>query len=211
MGDAQDFSDYVLPDSVSHLLHRALQLAEERFAVLAHTSGLTLRQFAVLAAISANPGLSQADLVRATSIDRSTLADIASRLELRGFITRSRAEDQRANAVRLTAQGGALLQTTVKHAHAADAAVLDLLSPSKGKSFVATLSRLAERAEEQAAAREKHQRKAARRQARHEAKTREKDDGGRKAKGGKKKRERAERSAAKRKAPATPDDTFRPA
>ena len=69
-------------------------------------SSLTPRQYMVLTAVDQEEGLSQTDLVNRTGIDRSTLADMISRMIKHGLLTRRRtAEDARANSVRLTAQG----------------------------------------------------------------------------------------------------------
>jgi DNA-binding MarR family transcriptional regulator len=142
---------FELSSSASHLLHRAEQLAADRFAELAGEA-VTLRQFAVLAAIAENPGLSQSDLVRATGIDRSTLADMMNRLVKRGLVSRSASKtDARAYAVRLTAAGGALFRSTLQHARAADEAVLERLAQTKRKNFLSTLATLARLAEEAAA------------------------------------------------------------
>lgn len=195
MAEITDTSVFALSGSASHLLQRALQLAEDRFAVLARASGLTLRQFAVLAAVQSAPGLSQSDLVRATSIDRSTLADMMNRLERRNLVTRTQAvDDARAYAVRLTPAGMAALQASVTHAKAADAAILDLLSAPKQKALVATLNRIARRADEAAERQLRAERKAARRQARREAEARDK------AEGVKKKKKRRKRAVASRRA-----------
>ena len=68
-------------------------------------SGLTQRQFTVLAAAGAADGVSQSDLVRATGIDRSTLADLVARMIAKGLLERERsATDARANTVRLSAR-----------------------------------------------------------------------------------------------------------
>ena len=66
-----------LDRSPSHLLHRALQRALDIYAEEFGENAITQRQFAVLAAANAREGATQADLVRVTGIDRSTLADIA--------------------------------------------------------------------------------------------------------------------------------------
>lgn len=88
------------------LLHRANQIATERFAGAVGDSELTPRQVQVLAAIEAHEGVSQTDIVNATGIDRSTLADIMRRLLKRGLILRRRTqEDARAYAVKLTDAG----------------------------------------------------------------------------------------------------------
>ena len=58
------------------------------------------------AAIAENPGLSQSDLVRATGIDRSTLADMMNRMQKRGWVLRTASvSDARALSVRLAAAG----------------------------------------------------------------------------------------------------------
>ncbi len=193
MADSTDNEAFALARSTSHLLHRAQQLAADRFAVLVGEDGVTQRQFEVLAAISETPGLSQSDLVRATSIDRSTLADIANRMEKRGWITRTTsAADARANAVRLAPAGASLLAAALNHAKAADAAVLDALPKSKRKAFQETLLRLARVTGDAVEAAEKAARKADRKRSKLEARSargklekakKKKNDAARKARG----------------------------
>src|SRR5688572_9260553 len=86
--DSAESEPFKLTTSASHLLHRAEQLATDRFVQLVGDS-ITLRQFAVLVAISEQPGLSQNDLVRETGIDRSTLADMMKGMEKRGWVVRT--------------------------------------------------------------------------------------------------------------------------
>ena len=74
-----------LNTSPSHLLHRAQQIAANHSAAALKSAGLTLRQFSVLSALSGNEGVSQSDLVNATGIDRSTLADMVARMEAGGM------------------------------------------------------------------------------------------------------------------------------
>ncbi|MGD9965118.1 MAG: MarR family winged helix-turn-helix transcriptional regulator [Hyphomonadaceae bacterium] len=162
-GEAEGFR---LASSPSHLLHRAEQLASVRFTQLVGDS-ITLRQFAVLAAIAESPGLSQSDLVRATGIDRSTLADMMARMEKRGWVMRSPSSaDARAYSVLLGQAGGTMLSATAHHARAADAAILDLLPRTKARAFLATLTKLARLAEAAAEKAERAQRKLAKKQAR---------------------------------------------
>jgi DNA-binding MarR family transcriptional regulator len=97
-----------LEQSPSHLLHRALQRALDIYAEEFGDGGVTQRQFAVLAAADERAGATQADLVRITGIDRSTLADMARRMIGKGLLERERSNlDARANAVRLTEAGRA--------------------------------------------------------------------------------------------------------
>ena len=85
-------AEFSLDRSASHLLHRAQQFAAEKFEGMGAID-ITLRQFAVLAAIQENEGCSQSDLVKSTGIDRSTLADMVQRMEKRGLIARAAAAD----------------------------------------------------------------------------------------------------------------------
>lgn len=176
MTDGPESESYRLANSASHLLHRAEQLAAERFSQLVGES-ITLRQFAVLAAIAETPGLSQSDLVRATGIDRSTLADMMPRMEKRGWVSRTTSTlDARAVSVTLAPAGAQILTGATHHARAADAAILDLLPRTKRKSFLNTLTKLAKLSDEAAAKAERTARREAKRQARQRRqKTKSKD------------------------------------
>lgn len=137
---------YQLSLSASHLLHRAQQMADDRFVQVAGTK-TTPRQFAVLAAIAENPGRSQTDLVAATGIDRSTLADMIDRMEGRNWIIRVTSKsDARAKAVTLAAPGRAAFAACVAAARAADEAVLDALPRTERKAFLDALAKLAQAA-----------------------------------------------------------------
>ena len=133
-----------LAASPSHLMHRALQLALDIYAEEAGPGGLTQRQFAVLEAVSRKAGLTQTDLVRATGIDRSTLADLVARMTARGLLQRERsALDARAKAVWLSPEGEAALATARPRVEAADKRIMGLLPKGKRKAFVDILAALA--------------------------------------------------------------------
>lgn len=143
-----------LDASPSHLLHRALQLALDYYAAEQGDSAITQRQYAVLAACADHEGATQADLVRITGIDRSTLADMAARMIAKGLLARERsAKDARANAVRLTDQGREALELARPKAQAADARLLKLLSGGgKRTAFTGLLKDLVRGGEEAAMA-----------------------------------------------------------
>jgi DNA-binding MarR family transcriptional regulator len=129
-----------LERSPSHLLHRALQLALDIYAEETGPDALTQRQYAVLAAVAAHEGLTQTDLVHATGIDRSTLADLVARMIGKSLIARERsAADARANTVRLTDTGRAALAATGPRVAAADARILKLLPARKRDTFLGVL------------------------------------------------------------------------
>ena len=137
-------SDGGLSQSVTHLLHRVLQLALDYHAEASGPAGLTQRQYTVLAAAGAADGVSQSDLVRATGIDRSTLADLVARMISKGLLERERsATDARANTVRVSEAGKLALAEGGKPAAHSDERLLELLPPKKRESFLKTLSTLA--------------------------------------------------------------------
>ena len=133
-----------LAQSPSHLMHRALQLALDIYAEEAGSDGPTQRQFAVMEAVAAKEGLTQTDLVRATGIDRSTLADLVSRMTAKGLLARERSTiDARAKAVRLSPEGLALLEAARPRVAAADKRIMALLPKNRRDGFLEMLSDLA--------------------------------------------------------------------
>ena len=80
MAKATHSASPALERSPSHLLHRALQLALDIYAEETGADAVTQRQFAVLTAVMSHEGCTQSDLVKATGIDRSTLAELVARL-----------------------------------------------------------------------------------------------------------------------------------
>ncbi|MDI1280418.1 MAG: DNA-binding MarR family transcriptional regulator [Brevundimonas sp.] len=138
-----------LSGSPSHLMHRALQLALDIYATETGPDGLTQRQFAVLEAVSQKSGLTQTDLVRATGIDRSTLADLVARMTTRGLLDRERSTiDARAMAVRLSEAGAVALEAARPRVEAADKRIMALLPKGKREGFLALLAGLASAADE---------------------------------------------------------------
>lgn len=130
-----------LEQSPSHLLHRALQRALDIYVDEFGETGITQRQYAVLAAADEHEGATQADLVRITGIDRSTLADMARRMIGKGLLERERSNvDARANAVRLTEEGRLALADARPKMAQADARLLKLISGGGRRSaFVGLL------------------------------------------------------------------------
>ena len=141
-----------LGGSVTHLLHRALQLALDYHSEAAGPGAITQRQYTVLAAAAAHDGLTQNDLVRATGIDRSTLADLVARMLAKGLLVRERsATDARANSVRLSDAGRTALTAGATPANAADNRLLASLSAKKRDGFIKALATLTADAPEKSA------------------------------------------------------------
>jgi DNA-binding MarR family transcriptional regulator len=138
-----------LAESPSHLMHRVLQLALDIYSEEAGADGPTQRQFAVMEAVAAKSGLTQTDLVRATGIDRSTLADLVSRMTTKGLLERERsAVDARAKAVTLSETGKTLLESARPRVEAADKRIMALLPKGKREGFLELLADLANAADE---------------------------------------------------------------
>jgi DNA-binding MarR family transcriptional regulator len=145
-------SEFRLSESPAHLLRRAEQYAAEIFLKASHVNGITLRQTVLLAAITEAEGASQSDLVRATGVDRSTLAEMMARMERKGLIARSASEeDGRAKSVSLTPEGRARLQAAVPAMRQVDAALVAAQPRNKRASFRQTLTALASAADAAAA------------------------------------------------------------
>ncbi|MDP3736211.1 MAG: MarR family transcriptional regulator [Hyphomonadaceae bacterium] len=141
--------EFKLSASPSHLLRRADQYAAEIFMKAGLTDGVTLRQTVLLAAIAELEGASQSDLVRATGIDRSTLAEMMLRMEKRGLIARSAAaDDLRAKSVKLSRSGRDHLEAALPAMRSVDAALLASLSRARRTGFTAALQSLADAADE---------------------------------------------------------------
>lgn len=138
-----------LDESPSHLLHRVLQIALDIYNAEAGEGALSQRQYAVLKALEGAEGLSQTDLVKVTGIDRSTLADLVSRMLAKNLVVRERSvTDARANLVQIADAGKTALTDMEPRVLAADEKILALLSPPKRDSFVKLLRKLTHAREE---------------------------------------------------------------
>jgi len=136
-------ASYDLSNSLSHLLHRAQQFAADRFAEAVGNYPITQRQFAVLNGVAADEGLTQTDLVKATGIDRSTLAELVGRMTARKLLKRTRAKDDaRANTVSLTAAGRAMIKRALPKVRAADQAIANSLAKTQRGAFVSSLKKI---------------------------------------------------------------------
>jgi len=148
MAKAEKATVAALERSPSHLLHRALQLALDIYGEEVGPGALTQRQYAVLAAVAADEGLTQTDLVRATGIDRSTLADMIARMIDKGYLGRERSiTDARAKTVRLTEMGREALDDALPKVAGADARILGYLTAGKRDAFITALSALSKAGE----------------------------------------------------------------
>jgi DNA-binding MarR family transcriptional regulator len=130
--------------SFSHLLKRAVQYSVHLYMEEVGQTGMTHRQFTVLSAVDSNDGKSQTELVKITGIDRSTLADLVSRLMAQGYLQRRRSkEDARTNAIRLTPVGKKMLKTAQTGADEIDKRMLATFSAADRRTILECLGQLA--------------------------------------------------------------------
>ena len=105
---------------------------------------LTGPQFAVLTAVDIYPGVDQGSLASSGALDRSTMADIARRLEDRGLLIRQTAEhDGRRKLLYLSEDGVRTLRDVDKRAKQLDAKLLVGYPAADRKRLVAELTKLA--------------------------------------------------------------------
>ena len=138
-------NDYALNGSLIHLLHRASQVANDKFSSHAELGDLTARQFVVLAAVADSDGGSQTTLVERTGVDRSTLADVIRRLQSKGLVSRKRMkQDARAYSVRLTEAGRRMLDAARPIARRVDTQILGAIAAPKRADLAESLRLIAD-------------------------------------------------------------------
>ncbi len=114
--DGQQADD--LMQHPGHLLRRAVQVMNLLWAEeVSHT--ITSPQFAALNALYAEPNLDQRTLGQRISLDRSTMAEVVSRLCDRGLIRTQRDQrDGRRKTITLTTRGLHTVQHLIPRTHA---------------------------------------------------------------------------------------------
>jgi DNA-binding MarR family transcriptional regulator len=126
--------------SILHLLRRVDQCATQLYSDETSDNDLTLRQLAIMTAISREENLSQTDLVTITGIDRSTVAGIVSRLIRKGLLERRRSPvDGRAYCVRLSKRGLKAVAGADRLYTRIEKKLLSGLPAAEANQFVSTL------------------------------------------------------------------------
>ena len=130
MGDLRE----VLPHTGS-LIRRAQQRHVAEWNRLV-SSTITSVQFAALAVLDHSPGASQRELGDALEMDRSTIADLAARLERHGLVEREQdLTDRRRYILRLTVLGKSELERLRPLADKVEEALTQSLSATQLKQL----------------------------------------------------------------------------
>jgi DNA-binding MarR family transcriptional regulator len=101
--------------------------------------GLTISQMNILVAASYLGQAKQQDICKALHLEKSTLSRDLARMRERGWITESPGDDGRSSLLRVTAQGGKLLQRAIPAWRQAQQQATALL----GEREIAAISRAA--------------------------------------------------------------------
>ncbi|MFW3168800.1 MarR family winged helix-turn-helix transcriptional regulator [Geodermatophilus sp. CPCC 206100] len=134
-----------LHGTLGHLVRRAQQVHTALFTeeLDGHLTG---PQYAVLSALAAGAPLSQREVGRLASLDKSTTADIVSRLERNGWLRRRRSpQDARRNLLELTGSSRAALESVTGKVARVQERLLAVLDEADRGSFVDLLGRVAYR------------------------------------------------------------------
>ncbi|MEW2395480.1 MarR family winged helix-turn-helix transcriptional regulator [Streptomyces sp. NPDC046862] len=106
---------------------------------------LTGPQFAVLQTVEANPGRDQRSMAAAVSLDTSTMADVARRLEIRGLLARRPdAADGRRKLLHLTDAGSQALREANDRARMLGKILLESFDETERAPLMAALQALAD-------------------------------------------------------------------
>jgi len=129
-----------LMEHPGHLLRRAVQamnlLWDEE---VSHT--ITSPQFATLNALYSEPDLDQRTLGQRVSLDRSTMAEVVSRLSDRGLIRTERdSRDGRRKTITLTSKGLHTVQQLIPRTHAMTARLVAPLDAGQRRVLLQLLT-----------------------------------------------------------------------
>lgn len=104
---------------------------------------LTPGSFGMLALVQANPGITQNQLARAFSIDKSTLTPALNRLEKRGLIVREPlANDRRFNVLRIAPAAQARINEFLERVARFESRMTARLGTEKARLLIALLCEL---------------------------------------------------------------------
>jgi DNA-binding MarR family transcriptional regulator len=137
---AQEPAAMPIHDEPGHLIRRAQQLAVARFHAV-HGRETTPIQYAILRTLQESPGIDQVTLAQKIALDTSSTADIATRLETKGWIER-KVLPRRQRSLCLTAEGERVLLAMQPGIERVYQAVLKNLEPAEQDAFMRLLRKL---------------------------------------------------------------------
>lgn len=132
-----------LPGLLGHLLRRAHTRMLLDFAESTHDYAITSGEFALLCLVEANPGITLGQLATAAALDKSTLSPAMRKLTGRGLVERQAVRgDRRAQALRLSAAGQALLPEIMARVQVHEARLASPLTNTERGALMRLLRKL---------------------------------------------------------------------
>ena len=128
---------------VEYRLVRLADRLERRFALALEPTGLSPRQFSVLAVLTESPGITNAELARAVLTTPQSMHTLLEQLERRGLVERGPQRGRgRAAPVRPTERGRGLLSLASGRVDALEAETRAWLGESEHRHLLRLLDRL---------------------------------------------------------------------
>ena len=142
---AADSTPFDLLDYVPYLINRVAVGMVKSLAPHLKRYGLDIQTWRILAVILAHAECRFGDLARITSIEISTLSRIVARMQRDGLLRcRPLESDSRTFLASLTPKGRALALRVLPSAYAAEAAMVEGLTPTEITAFTRTLHKMYE-------------------------------------------------------------------
>ncbi|MFT4265704.1 MAG: MarR family transcriptional regulator [Xenophilus sp.] len=126
-----------LYDQPGHLIRRAQQIAVALFREVLGPE-VTPVQYAILRMLQEKPGIDQVTLAKWVALDTSTTADIATRLETKGWIVREMLPRRQRKLI-LTPAGEAMLTEFVPNVHELRSRMMADFEPEEQLEFTRLL------------------------------------------------------------------------
>jgi len=128
-------------DQPGHLIRRAHQIAVSMFYTTVGYD-VTPIQYAVLRILQDHPGIDQVTLARYCALDTSTAADLAVRLEERGWVKRMMPmKSKRFRVLHLTPAGVVLLKKLVPSVYMMNRRLVQPLNKDEQRTFLRLLKK----------------------------------------------------------------------
>lgn len=138
-----DGAHFDLLDYVPYLINRVAVGMVKSLAPDLKRYGLDIQTWRILAAVLSHAECRFGDLARSTSIEISTLSRIVARMQRDGLLRcRPLESDSRTFLASLTPKGRALALRVLPSAYAAEAAMVEGLTPAEIAAFTHTLHKL---------------------------------------------------------------------
>jgi DNA-binding MarR family transcriptional regulator len=128
---------FKLYDEPGHLIRRAQQIAVSKFHEV-HGRHVTPIQYAILRTLHETPGVDQVTLAQLIALDTSSTADIATRLEAKGWILRE-VLPRRQRRLSLTPAGEAVLRELRPGVEVMYLGMMDSLDAAEQREFMRLL------------------------------------------------------------------------